>query len=88
MHCRGLTTPEVVSYTAGLWDMGRRRSRGDRQLAALDVVAAAVGRLGTDLEQFPIHELDRERGRQFVRECRKQLATEGVYVLTGSSPAA
>jgi hypothetical protein len=36
-----------------------------------------------DLEQFPIHELDSERGREFVRECAKQLATEGVCVLTG-----
>ncbi|PZS40210.1 MAG: hypothetical protein DLM62_04035 [Pseudonocardiales bacterium] len=36
-----------------------------------------------DLEQFPIHDLDSERGRQFVRDCRNQLAAEGVCVLTG-----
>lgn len=36
-----------------------------------------------DLAHFPINELDSERGRQFVHDCRSQLATHGVCVLTG-----
>lgn len=36
-----------------------------------------------DLDTYPIHELDSERGREFVARCREQLATDGACVLPG-----
>lgn len=36
-----------------------------------------------DLDRYPIHDLDSERGRAFVDECRAQLAAEGACNLPG-----
>ena len=36
-----------------------------------------------DLETYPIHELDSERGQSLVARCREQLTTEGVCHLPG-----
>lgn len=36
-----------------------------------------------DLERYPIHELDGERGQALVAECRKELAETGVCNLRG-----
>jgi hypothetical protein len=41
-----------------------------------------------DLEHYPIHDLDNDRGRAFVQECRQQLAEHGVCSLPGFLPAA
>jgi len=40
-----------------------------------------------DVERYPIHDLDCDRGRAFVQECRQQLAEHGVCSLPGFMPA-
>lgn len=36
-----------------------------------------------DLDRYPIHDLDSERGEAFVAECRKELAEKGACNLPG-----
>jgi alkylated DNA repair dioxygenase AlkB len=46
--------------------------------------AAEPGYAGiVDLDAYPIHDLDSERGAQFVARCQAQLAEEGVCYLPG-----
>ncbi|MBR7831046.1 2OG-Fe(II) oxygenase [Actinospica sp. MGRD01-02] len=40
-----------------------------------------------DLERYPIHDLDSDRGRAFVEQCRQQLAEHGACSLPGFMPA-
>ena len=39
-----------------------------------------------DLERYPIHRLESERGRELIAECRRQLGHDGCVVLKGFVP--